>query len=79
MTESTIKEKKVTKKNANVTKKDVIIGIWEFVFICSILYSVAMIALGTKDIVLISLTAPMILFAVATIGKRFIISRQGEK
>lgn len=79
MTESTTKEKKVAKSNINVTKKDVIMGIWEFVFICSILYSIAMIALGTKDIVLISLTAPMILFAVTTIGKRFIISRQGDK
>ena len=41
MTESTTKEKKVAKSNINVTKKDVIMGIWEFVFICRYYYAVA--------------------------------------
>lgn len=79
MTESSKIEKKSKNNNTNISKKDVIIGIWEFIFVCSILYSVAMIALGTKNLTLILPTAPLVLHAMMTIGKRFIISRQGEQ
>lgn len=78
MTEITTKDKG-SKKKFNINAYDVIIGIWEFVFMCSLLYAISMVALGTKDIILILPTLPLIIYCMTMIGKRFIISRQGDK